>query len=73
MSNENAPQASDERLHLSGRTTFVDLGQQVYDRLENPPLQLDFDDFTLDVPRDTGEDTPHATWKFDGSVYISRD
>ncbi len=64
---------SNERLHLQGRTTFVDLGEQVLEGLEHPQLDLDFEDFTLDVPRDTGPDTPHATWKFHGSVQISRD
>lgn len=57
------------------RTTFVDLGMALYERLtgRGAAINYEFKNMTVEVPRDTGADAPRATWKLDGTLRITTD
>lgn len=57
------------------RTTFVDLGMALYERLtgRGAAINYEFKNMTVEVPRDTGSDSPRATWKLDGTLRITTD
>lgn len=57
------------------RTTFVDLGMALYERLtgRGAAINYEFKNMTVEVPRDTGANAPRATWKLDGTLRITTD
>ena len=57
------------------KVTFVDLGMALYERLteKGAAINYEFKDMTVEVPRDTGENAPRATWKLDGMLRITTD
>ena len=57
----------------SNTTTWPDLAESLYERLtgRNAEIAYDFDDFILDVPRDTAPDSPRATWKMNGRLRVT--
>lgn len=38
---------------------------------KNAATNYEFVDMTIEVPRDTGPDSPRATWKLDGTLRIT--
>ncbi len=58
----------------SGQTTsFADLGKEMWSYLtgKNAAINYEFVDMTIEVPRDTGPDSPRAVWKLDGTLRIT--
>lgn len=55
------------------RVTFVDLGMALYERLtgRNATITYEFDKMTVEVPRDTGPNSPRAVWKMDGTLRVT--
>ena len=55
------------------RVTFVDLGMALYERLtgRNATITYEFDKMTVEVPRDTGPNSPRAVWKMDGTIRVT--
>ena len=39
---------------------------------KNAAINYEFVDMTVEVQRDTGPDSPQATWKLDGTLRITR-
>ncbi len=67
---------SAEQQAVSGnRTTLVDLGMALYERLtgRGAAINYNFQNMVVEVPRDTGDDAPRATWKLDGTLRITTD
>ena len=56
-------------------TSWPDLAIGLYERLtgRGAAINYSFEDMTIEVPRDTGEDAPRATWKLDGTLRITTD
>ena len=56
-----------------GNTTWPDLAEALYERLtgRNAEISYDFDDFSVEVPRDTSADAPRATWKVNGILRVT--
>ncbi len=54
-------------------TRFVDLGQQMWAYLTGAraAINYEFVDMTVEVPRETGPDSPRATWKLNGTLRIT--
>ncbi len=52
---------------------WPDMFDGLYERLtgHNAEIAYDFDDFTIDVPSSTAEDSPQAHWKFNGKLRIT--
>ncbi|MFU8946498.1 hypothetical protein ACLRGF_07160 [Mycetocola zhadangensis] len=52
---------------------WADLGQEMWSYLTGRSAVIDynFQDMTVEVPRDIGPDAPRATWKFNGTVRIT--
>lgn len=57
------------------KVTFVDLGMALYERLteKGAAINYEFKNMLVEVPRDTGNDAPRATWKLDGILRITTD
>lgn len=57
----------------SGSTSFADLGKEMWSYLtgKNAAINYEFVDMTVEVPRDTGADSPRAVWKLDGTLRIT--
>ena len=58
----------------NGQTTsFADLGKEMWSYLtgKNAAINYEFVDMTIEVPRDTGPESPRATWKLDGTLRIT--
>lgn len=55
------------------RVTFVDLGMALYERLtgRNATISYQFENMTVEVPRDTGSNSPRAIWKMDGTIRVT--
>ena len=45
----------------------------LYERLtgNNAEISYDFDNFNIDVPSSTADDSPQAHWKFNGKLRIT--
>jgi len=45
----------------------------LYERLtgHNAEISYDFNDFKIDVPSSTADDSPQAHWKFNGTMRIT--
>lgn len=54
-------------------TSFADLGKEMWSFLtgRGAAINYEFVDMTVEVPRDTGADTPRATWKLNGILRIT--
>ena len=52
---------------------WTDLGRQMWTFLtgRDAAVNYSFVDMTVEVPRDTGADAPRATWKIDGTLWIT--
>lgn len=50
-----------------------DLGQRMWDFLtgREAAINYTFDDFAVEVPRDTGSQAPRAVWKLRGTVTVT--
>ena len=57
------------------KVSFVDLGMALYERLtgRGAAINYEFQNMTVEVPRDTGADAPRALWKLDGTLRITTD
>ncbi len=54
-------------------TSFADLGKEMWAYLtgKGAAINYEFVDMTVEVPRDTGAESPRATWKLNGSLRIT--
>jgi hypothetical protein len=54
-------------------TSFTDLGRDMWSYLTGKEATIDytFVDMTVEVPRSTGPDSEHATWKLNGTLRIT--
>lgn len=54
-------------------TNWSDLGREMWSYLtgKNAAVNYEFIDMAVEVPRDTGPDSPRATWKVNGTVRIT--
>lgn len=54
-------------------TSFVDLGQQMWAYLTGAQAAINYEfiDMTVEVPRETGPDSPRATWELNGTLRIT--
>ena len=65
--------ASDTGPTAASITDWTDLGREMWAYLtgRGAAVNYTFDDMTVEVPRDTGADSPRAVWKFDGTLQIT--
>ena len=56
-----------------GTTNFADLGKEMWSYLtgKGAAINYEFVGMTIQVPRETGPDSPRATWKLDGTLRIT--
>ncbi len=54
-------------------TSFVDLGQQMWSYLtgKGAAINYEFIDMLVEVPRETGDGAPRATWRLNGTLRIT--
>ena len=54
-------------------TSFVDLGQQMWSYLtgKGAAINYEFVDMLVEVPRETGDGAPRATWRLNGTLRIT--
>ncbi|MEO9138749.1 MAG: hypothetical protein ABI345_06735 [Jatrophihabitans sp.] len=54
-------------------TSFADLGKEMWTYLTGKGAAIDYQfvDMTVEVPRQTGTDSPRATWKLNGTLRIT--
>jgi hypothetical protein len=54
-------------------TSFADLGKEMWAYLtgKGAAINYEFVDMTVEVPRQTGADSPRAIWKLNGSLRIT--
>ncbi len=54
-------------------TSFADLGKEMWAYLtgKGAAINYQFVDMTVEVPRETGADSPRATWKLNGTLRIT--
>lgn len=54
-------------------TSFSDLGRDMWSYLTGREATIDYPflDMRVDVPRTTGPDSEHATWKLNGTLRIT--
>lgn len=72
MSNiEEQAQSSSTEAHTI--KDWADLGQEMWSYLtgRHAVVSYEFDDMTIEVPRDIGPNAPRAIWKIDGTVRIT--
>lgn len=52
---------------------WTDLGQRMWSFLtgREAAIHYRFEDMAIEVPRDTGSNSPRATWKIDGVLTIT--
>jgi hypothetical protein len=57
----------------SDNTNIADFGREMWSFLTGKGAVIDytFVDMTVEVPRETGPDSPRAVWKIDGTVRVS--
>ena len=72
-----APRAATSSQSPDGHNDEVvdwgDLGQRMWEFLtgRRAAIHYSFDDLAVEVPRDTGEHAPRATWKLRGTVTVT--
>ena len=54
-------------------TSFADLGKEMWAYLtgKGAAINYEFVDMTVEVPRETGQSAPRATWKLNGTLRIT--
>lgn len=54
-------------------TDWADLGQEMWSYLtgKGAAVNYEFIDMAVEVPRDTGDEAPRATWKLNGTLRIT--
>lgn len=54
-------------------TSFADLGKEMWAYLTGKGAAIDYEfvDMSVEVPRETGPDSPRATWKLNGTLRIT--
>ncbi len=54
-------------------TSFADLGKEMWSYLtgKGAAINYEFVDMTVEVPRETGPESPRATWKLNGTLRIT--
>jgi len=54
-------------------TNFADLGKEMWAYLtgKGAAINYQFVDMVVEVPRETGPDTPRATWRLNGTLRIT--
>lgn len=64
---------SEPSLQDQGTSTFADLGKQMWSYLtgKGAAINYEFVDMAVEVPRETGADSPRATWKLNGTLRIT--
>lgn len=70
----DSTQANDSTDVRSGSTTNIaDFGREMWSFLTGKGAVIDytFVDMTVEVPRETGPQSPRATWKVDGTLRIT--
>ena len=69
--NDSATGTRDISSHES--TNFADLGKEMWAYLTGKGAAIDYEfrDMTVEVPRETGADSPRATWKLNGTLRIT--
>jgi hypothetical protein len=70
-SNDTATGTRDIKDHET--TSFADLGKEMWAYLtgKGAAINYEFVDMTVEVPRQTGADSPRAIWKLNGSLRIT--
>jgi hypothetical protein len=68
-------QNESDKVDTSEKVSFVDLGMALYKRLtgRGAAINHEFKDMIVEVPRDTGSDSPRVVWKLDGILRITTD
>lgn len=67
---------SEKNLITENQTTnWPDLAIGLYDRLTGRGAAISYElrDMVVEVPRDTGQDSPRATWRLNGTLRITTD
>ena len=54
-------------------TSFADFGKEMWSYLTGKGAAIDYQfvDMIVEVPRDTGSDSPRAVWKLNGTLRIT--
>lgn len=54
-------------------TSFPDLGREMWEYLtgRDAAINYEFVDMIVEVPKDTGENSPRATWRLHGTLRIT--
>ena len=54
-------------------TSFADLGKEMWAYLtgKGAAINYEFVDMAVEVPRETGSESPRATWKLNGTLRIT--
>lgn len=54
-------------------TSFADLGKEMWSYLtgKGAAINYEFVDMIVEVPRETGEKAPRATWRLNGTLRIT--
>jgi len=68
-------QSESDKVVTSDKVSFVDLGMALYERLtgRGAAINYEFKDMIVEVPRDTGSESPRAVWKLNGTLRITTD
>jgi hypothetical protein len=56
-------------------TNWPDIAIGLYERLTGQGAAINYElrDMLIEVPRDTGENSPRATWRLNGTLRITTD
>jgi hypothetical protein len=61
--------------HVAGQqvTNFADLGKEMWAYLtgRGAAINYEFVDMQVEVPRETGESSPRATWRLNGTLRVT--
>lgn len=60
---------------MAEKTNWPDLAIELFDRLtrRGAVINYEFKDMIVEVPRETGNDSPRAVWRLDGQLRITTD
>ena len=59
-------------MSTTANATWPDLAEGLYERLtgRGTTISYRFEDMVLEVPRDTGQDSPRAVWRLHGTLHV---
>ncbi len=62
-----------EEMRSTEVTNFADLGKEMWSYLTGKGAVIDYElrDMVVEVPRETGPDSPRAIWKLNGTLRIT--